>query len=153
MRWAFILVRSKTKHNGLSLIELAVVLAIISLVGLAGLSYGLSWVANSKISRTNSDLKSVYRKAVSHALQNPLGVTGNSAAAEVKIVSGTIQLSSGNGTVLWSSAIPSGVTAKIIDSVCSDTTRLSSNGIPINVACTKYRISASGGHEINGQLN
>ncbi|WP_018416134.1 prepilin-type N-terminal cleavage/methylation domain-containing protein [Teredinibacter turnerae] len=67
-------------QRGLSLIELMVVIAIFSLLTMAGLSFSTNWSTINRLNAAEHDLYHSYSLAKSQALRNAFAVSGGQAA-------------------------------------------------------------------------
>ena len=77
------------RQRGFTLLELLVTLAIASLVLLACAPYLSDWTYSRQIKDANSKLASAYGLAKALALRNPDAVPSTSAAAGIKVVTGS----------------------------------------------------------------
>lgn len=148
-------VKSKAKPLGLTLIELVIVLALLAILALTGVNYGTAWIANSKISIANSNLNIAYRKAVALAIRNPDGVNENSTstvASSLVLNNSVIETHSASGSVVWSSTLPNSVNITF-NSVCANKVEVNNHGLPLNATCLNYTISSQGGTSVNDKLN
>ena len=152
MRRDLCMVNKRGASHGLTLVELAVVLAVVVIVAMAAVPYGQAWIANAKIAKANSDLQLAYRKAVAYALRNPNGVNSTSASAVVASVvlqSGVIKVIDEAAHTIWQSNIASGISVSLN---CSGKVELNNNGVPISPACAGYLISAQAGSAVDAVL-
>lgn len=109
----------RTRQQGLSLVEILVVLAIIALLGLVAVPFTSTWIDESRVAEGTSIVKRVVSKAQATALRNPEGVIGSEPAAGIKrvgelllVCSGDPSLSvcsDGGSAMVWREEIPDGV--------------------------------------------
>lgn len=107
------------RQQGLTLVEILVVLAIIALLGLVAIPFTSTWVDESRVAEGAAIIKRVVSKAQATALRNPEGVVGNAPAAGIKRVGAVLLVCSGDpslsvcndggSAMVWREEIPDGV--------------------------------------------
>lgn len=115
MRVYLVVVQSRSREYGVTLIELAVVLLIIGLLALAASPLTSSWTTNSDLHTAAGQLNQAFSHARAAALRNAAGVVGNQPAARITFEPAARELkvcttpSGPCNNVLWRATLPSGV--------------------------------------------
>jgi len=74
-----------SRQYGLTLIEVAAVLAITATLAVAGTKFSTDWVYSSQIREAKSQLISAYEHAKALALRNPCNAEGVAAASSLRV--------------------------------------------------------------------
>ncbi|TVZ38414.1 prepilin-type N-terminal cleavage/methylation domain-containing protein [Alteromonadaceae bacterium 2753L.S.0a.02] len=80
------------KQQGLSLIELMIVIAIFSLVSLASVSFTSAWVDGNRVLEGESLVFQAFSRAKATALRNEFASTGDQAAAAMCFSNNTLSV-------------------------------------------------------------
>jgi prepilin-type N-terminal cleavage/methylation domain-containing protein len=147
-----------TRTNGVTLIELMIVVAIVALIALFAVPMGSRWIAGSQVAETKALLLQGYSTARALALRNPSEATDNQAAAGLKLSdTGVLLVCTGppndaactpsdkSGIVVWQTDVVRGIGV----SVTVATIALTNRGIPLGSA--PYSI-AKGEENVSGNL-
>lgn len=147
------------QHQGVTLIELMIAIALLAMLALAIFPLGRAWVANAQITKTEKLFLEAYSRAKNEAIRNPNAVTIDSATpAAVLIVDNTNKTitvrnkddSNANSIVLQNAIEPT-VTVTL-SNACSNKILLNNNAYVMTANCTVYTISANGGTNATGAL-
>lgn len=138
---------------GFGMMELLIVVAIASLLLLAGVPLTRGWMADAAISQAESQLVQAYAKTRALALRNPSAATGNQPAASLRIVNGnTVQVQEGaTGRVVWSAIAGQQIQWLVVSNTgsqaagCSNVLQLDNAGLPLT-GCRAFRINLQDGY-------
>lgn len=144
---------ARSRIYGFGMMELLIVVAIGSLLLLAGVPLTRGWMADATIQQAESQLLQAYAKTRALALRNPLAASGSEPAATLRIVNGnTVQVQQGaSGAIVWSATggaqqewlvttNPSSLVAG-----CGNALQLDNAGLPLT-GCHDFRINLQDGH-------
>lgn len=156
MWWSNIMV---SQHQGVTLIELMIAIALLAMLALAIFPLGRAWIANAQITKTEKLFLEAYSRAKNEAIRNQNAVTIDSTtSAAVLIVNNTNKTitvrnkddSTADSMVLQVAIEPT-VTVTLSNE-CSNKIPLNNNAYVMTANCTVYTISANGGTNATGAL-
>lgn len=130
------------QQRGLTLVELAVVLALTALLALAVASIGGNWSDRSRGLLAVSTLQRAYSAAQSLALQNHAGVSMGGASATLCVANATAKVVSGSDCTaqpIWNASLGTGTNVS-----------LGSAGTASCLSLTSSSVGASGVSDASG---
>lgn len=141
-------------QRGVTLIELMISIALLSILALAIFPLGRAWVANQQITKTEKLFLEAYARAKNEALRNPNAVKGDVKAASLEVTSTTVLVKDSNGAGIWSTAIAPTVTVTLSSGCATGHKKieLNNNAHLLTGSCTFYTVAASGGTNATGTL-
>jgi|GEM_PF-1219132 len=109
------------QQAGLSLVELMVTVAIVSILSLAGLSFTGGWVNSNRVLDGQAVLQHAYSRSKAMAIRNEFGMTESRSAAAICFVDNVLSLHSASnlsqaacsGTQVWSATLPNSISMQI----------------------------------------
>lgn len=107
-------------NSGVTLIELMIAIALVSILALVAVPLTVSWSNQAKLTETAGILDQAFGRAKASALRNPAGVAGTAASAlcfagdrvSLRLAedAGTPADCGAANTPSWSAALPGGIT-------------------------------------------
>lgn len=142
-------------QTGISLIELMVTVAIVTILAMLSLPLTQAWVENAHLNYAQDTLYEGYSTARALALQNPGNVTGSVAAASLILKDNTLQVKTkiGNAdTEVWQGQLDSRVALSLRDADCTNKLAFDNKGQPTDSDCRKYSIKIGSSELDTGTL-
>ncbi len=152
MWWYVVMVRHL--QAGMSLIELMVTVAIVTVLALLSLPLTQAWVDNAHLNYAEDTLYEGYSTARALALQNPGNVTGPAVAASLVLVDNTLQVSlpPAGSEAVWTGRVDSRFTLSLTTGDCNNNLAFTNNGLPTDSDCRDYRILKGSSERDTGTL-
>ncbi len=107
------------KHQGVTLVELMIVIGVIGVLSLVGSQLTSSWVQQAKIVEAQGLFEQGIGKARAAAIKNPQAITNNNAATALCISNGLLTVKSASnattpncvdaGLQIWQAKLPVGL--------------------------------------------
>jgi prepilin-type N-terminal cleavage/methylation domain-containing protein len=106
-------------QRGVTLIELAIAMALFAIIAAMAAPYTVSWIDSGRVQNAGDLLDQAYRQAEALALRNPNAVIGTNPAAGIRLQNGillvcagdpsNVACTDGGANTVWRSDLPAGV--------------------------------------------
>lgn len=145
--------RQALRATGFGMMEMLIVIAIASLLLLAGVPLTRGWMADASIQQAESQLMQAYAKTKALALRNPSAASGSTPAATLRIINGnTVQVQEGaSGRIVWFAVAGQQIQWLVVSDTasqlvaCGNALQFDNAALPL-AACKAFRINLQDGY-------